>query len=126
MRKRFWMGSIICLFAICSVFTFMALAHQHVECKGPQICAGAQIKSGSRIRAWARVSSPCSVDGRWGYKVRAGNNQSGPKRKVYYGGCSKSWEVGSYTADATADAENAGRAADGKVYFASKSASSGG
>ena len=126
MRKRFWLGSIICLFTICTVFTFMAIAHEHVECKGPQICAGAKVSGGSKLRAWARASSPGSVDGRWGYKVMAGKKQKGPKQGTYYGGYSESWEVSDYTANATAYGENTGKAKDGKIYFASKSASSGG
>ena len=79
MRKRFWVGSIICFFATFSIFTFVARSTNHEDCKGPQICAGARIKGGSKLRAWARASSPDSVDGRWGYKVMAGKHQEGPK-----------------------------------------------
>lgn len=126
MRRRFWVGSIICLFATLSIFIFMARGSNHQECKGPQICAGARVYGGSKLFAWARASSPGSVDGRWGYKVVAGNKQKGPKRGTYYGGYSSSWEVSAYTANATAYGENTGRTSNGQTYFASKSNSSGG
>ena len=126
MRKRFWIGSIICLFTACSVFTFIALAHEHVECKGPQICAGARVDGGTKLFAWARASSPNSVAGEWGYKVKAGKYQEGPKTDIYRKGCSETWEVSDYTANATAYGQNRGKTKNGKVFFASKSASSGG
>ncbi len=126
MRKRFWIGSIICLFATFSIFIVLARGNDHEDCKGPQICAGARVYGGSKLFAWARASSPNSVDGRWGYKVVAGNKQKGPLRGVYYSGYRRSWEVSDYTANATAYGENTGQARDGKIYFASKSASSGG
>lgn len=126
MRKRFWVGSIICLFATLSIFIFMARGSNHEECKGPQICAGARVYGKSKLFAWARASSPDSVDGRWGYKVMAGRHQAGPRRGTYFRGYSQSWEVSDYTANATAYGENTGKAKDGKIYFASKSASSGG
>lgn len=126
MRLRFWIGSIICLFTISSVFTFIALGHEHVECKGPQICAGARVSGGSKLKAWARASSPDSVDGEWGYKVMAGKYQKGPKTGIYRKGYSQSWDVSDYTANATAYGQNRGRAKDGKIHFASKSAASGG
>lgn len=131
MRKRFCVGMVIVLFATFSILTLATLGqkkkgNEHENCEGPSICAGARVYGKSKLFAWARASSPTSVKGRWGYKVKAGKNQEGPKRSTYQKGFSRSWEVDDYTSNASAYAENTGKAKDGKIYFATKSASSGG
>ena len=69
MRKRFWVGLIICLFAAFSILPFVAISKK--VCKGPSICAEGRVYGGSKLRAKARASSPRSIKGVWAYNMRS-------------------------------------------------------
>ena len=123
MRKRFWVGLIICLVAAFSIPTFVVLSKQ--DCQGPSICAEARVFGGSKLRAKARVSSPASARGQWGYRVMAGKHDERDSNS-YTRGYNKSWEVSDYTANASAYAQNRGKYGNGQAYFVTASESSGG
>ena len=124
MRKRFWVSMIICLLAMFSIPTFVALSKK--VCKGPSICAEARVYGGSKLTAKARVSSPSSVKGTWGYRVQAGSQPVKTDSGPYTRGYSRTWKVSDYTSSASAHACNDGLAKNGTTYYASASESSGG
>ena len=117
MCKRFWVGLITCLFATFFILPFVAISGE--ECK-QGICAGAWVRgSSSKPISKARVSSTASYDGRWAYRVVAGQFDEGGA-EVYRRGFSRTWSVSDYTSTAWAYASNyAKRRSTGKIYYAS-------
>ena len=66
MRKRFWVGLIICFFAASSILSFVAISEE--ECD-EGVCAGATVTGGSKLKAKTKVSAPRTIRGQWGMAV---------------------------------------------------------
>ena len=120
MRKRFWVGSIICLLATSSILTFVAISDgegcspQYCE-KG--VCAGARISGAARLKAKGTVRSPSNCWGGWGINVRAGS-ASNNRSDYYSGGTRKSLDVSQHTSQARATSWITGYNVHDESYYA--------
>ena len=104
MRRRFWIGSIICLLAIFSILTFVEISDGSgcAESKCDQgVCASARISGAAKLKARGVVHSPSNCWGGWGINVRAGS-ASKNKSDYYTGGTRKDLEVSQHTGEARA------------------------
>ena len=117
MRKR--VGLIICLLAMFSMLTFVAISDEDTD--GP-VKAKATVTGSSRLYAKGRVFSPSTCWGSWAISVRAGNSQVGTSAATYYtGGVSRNREVSEYTSCASASAWVTGHNIYDDSYYASAS-----